>query len=77
MNFSSSIELLFKALANRKLSIIKKEGKKITLEDHYVIEIENDQLFKLLHEGQVVAPFDDIDELCQFIQMDRQLNAKS
>ena len=54
--------------------VIAKEGKFIDLAHGYRIEIENEALFKLLHQGSVVAPFDDAAELVQFIRMDMQLN---
>jgi hypothetical protein len=33
------------------------------------IEIEANGIFKLRSEGLVIAPFADLDELCQFIKM--------
>lgn len=33
----------------------------------YTIEVEANGLYKLVSNGQVVAPFDDVDELCRFI----------
>ncbi len=38
------------------------------------IEIEGKKLYKLKHEGQVVAPFADVEEMCNFIKQDMQLN---
>ena len=43
----------------------------------YAIEIEGESLFKLTQGGQVIAPFAEIEELCQFIKMDMELNAES
>ena len=49
----------------------------VFLEKEYTIEIEGKKLFKLKQGGQVVAPFNDVEELCNFIKMDMQLNEKN
>lgn len=59
------------------LTILRQEGKYFDLDHGYRIEVENDQLFKLLHEGSVVGPFDDPVELISFVKMDMQLNGWS
>ena len=46
----------------------------VYLEMDYAIEIEGKSLFKLLQAGQVVAPFNEVEELCHFIKMDLQIN---
>jgi hypothetical protein len=51
-----------------EIDIIKVEGNMIYLENNYSVEIENESLFKLLSEGLVIAPFDDVEELCLFIK---------
>jgi hypothetical protein len=66
--------LLF-ALNHFQLPVLSAEGKRIRLEKEYEIEIENESLFKLMHKGAVVGPFADVEELCQFIQMDMRLNS--
>jgi hypothetical protein len=33
----------------------------------YEIEVEKNGLFKLISDGQVIAPFDNVDELCRFV----------
>jgi hypothetical protein len=33
----------------------------------YEIEVESNGLFKLKQQDAVIAPFDDLDELCRFI----------
>lgn len=57
-----------------ELKIISIEGKYINLDHHYRVEIENESLFKLTHEGSVIAPFDDGPELIDFVLMDMRLN---
>jgi hypothetical protein len=56
------------------LTIIAIDGKYIDLAHGYRVEIENDSLFKLTHEGSVIAPFDDGAELVEFVLMDMRLN---
>lgn len=55
-------------------NILSSEGKYITLAHGYSVEIEREGLYKLTHEGSVIAPFDDEQELVEFIQMDMKLN---
>ena len=44
------------------------DGTRIGLEKEYEVEIEQGFLFKLRWRGEVVAPFDDLDEMCNFIK---------
>ena len=67
-------EFLLFALNHFKLTVKTQEGKLIELEKDYSIEIEGKKLYKLKHEGQVVAPFADVEEMCNFIKQDMQLN---
>jgi hypothetical protein len=64
------------ALNHFEIDVFKSEGKLIDLEKGYRVEIESNGLFKLLQSGEVIAPFDDVDELCKFIKMDMLLNEK-
>lgn len=57
------------------LNLKKREGRKYHLDHDYVIEVEARRLFRLSYKGSVVAPFDDVEALCEFIQQDMQLNA--
>ncbi len=56
------------------LKIIKAEGKYIDLAHGYRIELEKEDLYKLTHEGSVIAPFNDREELLHFLKMDMELN---
>lgn len=62
-------ESLIQALNRYHIQILNDRGKYIELENDYEIEIEANGIFKLRSEGLVVAPFADLDELCQFIKM--------
>ena len=65
--------LLF-CLKHFGLKVIKEEDDKLFfLEQGYCIELESNGLLKLLHAGQVIAPFSDVEELCDFIQQDMRL----
>ncbi|MCI4669527.1 MAG: hypothetical protein MRZ79_15440 [Bacteroidia bacterium] len=61
-------------LKHYSIEIEKIEGKFFHLKYNYLIEIEGPNLFKLLHEGQVVGPFGGVESLCEFIKQDIQLN---
>ena len=67
-------EFLRFALQHFDIAVLSESEKFINLEKDYQIEWENDQLYKLLYKGQVVAPFNDVEELCYFIQQDIKLN---
>ncbi|GAB4417020.1 MAG: hypothetical protein OHK0039_26890 [Bacteroidia bacterium] len=60
---------LLAALARYQIAVLQDDGTRIHVAPAYEIEVEQGLLFKLRSEGQVVAPFDDLDELCQFIQL--------
>lgn len=68
---------LLSALKNHSLIANSQEGKIINLNRGYTIEIEGENLFKLIHDGQVIAPFAEVEELCSFIKMDMQLNEEN
>ena len=70
-------EFLLFALNHFNLAVEKQEGKMIYLEKDYSIEIEGKKLFKLKQGGQVIAPFADVEEMCNFIKKDIELNEKS
>ena len=68
--------LLF-ALNHFKIKVTSEEGKMVYIEKDYAIEIEGTKRFKLLHQKQVVAPFNDVEELCNFIKQDIALNEEN
>lgn len=61
-------EHLLMALSYYGIAIIADEGQTLRLEKEYEVEIERGFLFKLRWRGEVVAPFDDLNEMCSFIQ---------
>ncbi len=63
----TSKQHLLLALEHYGLKVMEDNDKVVQLEGDYQIEVESGFLFKLLWRGEVVAPFDDLDELCRFI----------
>ncbi|MEM9821720.1 MAG: hypothetical protein AAF985_11635 [Bacteroidota bacterium] len=70
-------EFLLFALRHFEIPVLSHEGKMLYLAKRYTIEIEGKKRFKLSQDNYVIAPFGDVEELCQFIKMDMQLNEKS
>jgi hypothetical protein len=62
-------EWLLFALQDFGIAIMVDHGNKLEVEKDYTIEIEQNGVFKLIWGGSVVAPFVDLAELCQFIEM--------
>lgn len=67
-------EFLRFALQHFNIKVLNESDRTIDLERGYSIAWENERLYKLLHKGMVVAPFNDIEELCHFIQQDMDQN---
>ena len=62
-------EWLLLALSDFNISVLSDHGRLLEVEKEYSIEIEPNGVFKLRWKGKVVAPFQDLAELCRFIQM--------
>ncbi|MEM9547379.1 MAG: hypothetical protein AAGA77_15475 [Bacteroidota bacterium] len=77
MTLHTTKEILLEALVKNDLTVQSSTDEMIVLNGNYTIEIENESLFKLKQKEFVIAPFDDIHEMCQFIKMDIQLNEES
>jgi hypothetical protein len=61
-------ELLLLVLAGMDIPVLADEGKYVQVANDYTIEVEGPSLYKLVHHGQVVAPFSDVVDLCAFIK---------
>lgn len=59
--------ILLGALQYYSIEVLQVTPQYITVGRGYTIEVEANGLYKLCSDGQVVAPFDDVDELCRFI----------
>ena len=65
--------LLF-GLQHYGIEVKEVQGKLVSLVHEYVVEIEGPNLYKLMHQGQVIAPFAGVEMLCEFMKQDIQLN---
>lgn len=65
----TALELIIDCLNFYGIEIANTTHNRITLSRDYEIEVEANGLYKLKSNGQVVAPFDDVDDLCRFIQL--------
>jgi|688.fasta_scaffold07912_13 hypothetical protein len=64
----SGKELLLQAFHAYGISVIREDGNKVFTESEYCVEVEGPHLFKLSQDDYIVAPYDNIDELCQMIK---------
>lgn len=62
-------EWLLFALSDFGIAVVSDNGRFVEVEKDYTIEIEQNGVYKLIWKGKVVAPFQDLAELCHFIQM--------
>lgn len=62
-------EWLLLALRDFDIAVLADEGNFLEVEKEYSIEVEQNGVFKLRWKGKVVAPFQDLAEMCQFIRM--------
>lgn len=63
-------QILLAALEIEKIAVKQIMKPSVLLESGHSIEWERGNLFKLSFNGQVIAPFDDLEELIQFLQAD-------
>jgi hypothetical protein len=60
-------EMLLDCLAYYGIPVVGSEGDLVLLPKGYAVEVESNGLYRLLSDGAVVAPFDDLDDLSTFI----------
>ena len=60
-------ETLIAALQFYEIEIVEVNDNHIKVQHNFEIEVEANGIYKLLDNGYIVAPFDDINELCWFI----------
>jgi hypothetical protein len=63
----TALEILLDALKFYEIEVLSVVGNRVKVQHGYEIEVEVNGLYKLFDDGYVVAPFDDIDELCRLI----------
>jgi len=60
-------EDLLEALKVYQIEILTVEGNHVKVQNNFEIEVETNGLYKLLDDGYIVAPFNDLNDLCRFI----------
>jgi hypothetical protein len=63
----NGLEILLDCFEFYKIPVSKTDGNKVFTIKSYIIEVEKNGLYKLLQQNEVIAPFDDVNELSQFI----------
>ena len=63
----NAFETLLDCFAYYKIPVNRTEGNVVYTIKSYTIEVEKNGLYKLLQSNEVIAPFDDINELSLFI----------
>jgi hypothetical protein len=62
-------EILLDALKYYGIEVLSVNHNHVQLRGNLEVEVEANGLYKLLDDGCIVAPFNDINELCRFILM--------
>jgi len=65
----TSDEILLDALQYYNIPVLQVSSNMVMVIKNYSIEVEANGIYKLYDNGSVIAPFDDIDDLCRFILM--------
>jgi hypothetical protein len=60
-------EILLDCLKYYEIPVLLVTGNHVNTIKGYSIEVETNGIYKLISDGSVVAPFDNLDELCTFI----------
>jgi hypothetical protein len=63
----TALQILLEALQFYKIEILSVNENHVKVQNNYEVEVEANGLYKLTDDGYIVAPFDDINELCRFI----------
>jgi hypothetical protein len=63
----TALEILLEALKVYEIKIVSVSSNHIKVQGNYEVEVEANGLYKLLDDGYIIAPFDDVNELCKFI----------
>jgi ABC-type Na+ transport system ATPase subunit NatA len=63
----TSKEILLDCLEFYQIPVLAIDADKIGVFKNYTIEVENNGLYKLLSGNEVIAPFADLNDLCNFI----------
>lgn len=64
----NAMDRLLDMMAAFDLPVLNQGEKQVETLSGYLIEVERLGLYKLIHLGDVIAPFDDLEEMCGFIK---------
>ncbi len=63
----TTLELLLEALKFYEIEVTSVNGNIVKVQHNFEIEVEANGMFKLLDDGYIIAPFEDVNELCRFM----------
>jgi hypothetical protein len=64
----SEADFVAYAFTQMGVEIVKRDGRLFELASGFLVEVEGPNLYRLSHEGWVISPFDDIGNLCVFLE---------
>ncbi len=63
----TALEILLEALKFYEIEIVSVNSNHVKVQNNFEVEVEANGMYKLLDDGYIVAPFDDVNYLCRFI----------
>ncbi len=63
----TALQILLDALKFYEIEVLSVNENHIKVQNNYEVEVEKNKLYKLIDDGYIVAPFNDLNELCNFI----------
>jgi len=63
----TALEILLGALQFYEIEVLSVNRNHVKVQNNYEIEVEANGVYKLLDDGYIVAPFNDVNDLCRFI----------
>lgn len=66
-------EFLAFAFKHYGFEVTNQEGRHYHLASGHEVEVEGQSLFRLSYDGEVIAPFGEVEEMCEFIKQDMLL----
>jgi len=69
----SEADFVAYAFAQMGIVVARRDGSVFELANGFVVEVEGPSLYRLSHEGWVISPFDEIGNLCAFIERNTEV----
>ncbi len=63
----TALQTLLSAFKFYEIEILSVNGNHVKVQNNFEVEVEANGLYKLIDDGYIVGPFDDLNEMCQFI----------